>query len=260
MMRKPVFTIFLFITLFVFLVPAHSKSIPRKGLFEQKCVKCHSLSKSLGKRKTKEGWIRTVERMRRKNSKLISEAESEEIAEYLYSVREKKGRKIKRIKKEKKLITTPGRDVAVTKITPENELKDKHKSFQKLDVDQFIKPDVCAGCHEEIFKQWSGSMHGKSFKDPLWQASTKLFALEVKTEGEILESRMCIKCHAPLGYRSHTFTSPEDNFNDVPELVKQGVFCNWCHNISDIKSLGNADYGLSSGGGEDDPIYYAWAF
>ncbi|MGR3317724.1 MAG: multiheme c-type cytochrome [Candidatus Anammoxibacter sp.] len=246
--------ILLFLTFLLFMGTAHSRLMPRKGLFEEKCGKCHPLGKSLYKYKTKKGWSRIVERMRKKDPKLLSMADGEEIVEYLYNIRGKKETKTKKVTK---LLETPKKHVNVTKKAPEKVFekveKDKRYTFQKLNVDQFIKPDVCGGCHDEILEQWRGSMHSRSFEDPLWQASTKLFALEVKTEGEILESRMCIKCHAPLGYRSHTFTSPNDNFENVPETVKQGVFCNWCHNIVDVRSIGNADHGLSPGDGEDNP-------
>ncbi|MGR3218264.1 MAG: multiheme c-type cytochrome [Candidatus Anammoxibacter sp.] len=246
-MPKKLIPITLLFTFFFFMGVAHSGMIPAKSLFREKCSKCHLLGKSLHKYKTGKGWEKTVERMRKKDTKLLSSPEGEEIAEYLYSIR---GKKEKRITK---LPTAFRKSAIVAKKMPKEVLEDKHSIFPKLDVAQFIKPDVCGGCHDEIFEQWSGSMHSRSFKDPLWQAATKLFAIEAKTDGEILESRTCIKCHAPLGYRSHTFTSPADNFENVPETVKQGVFCNWCHNIADVRSIGNADHGISPGEGEENP-------
>lgn len=129
----------------------------------------------------------------------------------------------------------------------------EHLKFQRVEVSQFLEPDVCAACHEEIYMQWTGSMHNRSFLDPLWRAATKFFYAETKTPGEILESRMCIKCHVPLGFRSLLIKTPEDDFDKLPELAKAGIFCNWCHNISEVKSLGNADYEVSPGGGKDNP-------
>lgn len=231
----------------LFLNYAHSKPTASKKLFEDKCIPCHPLTKSLYKYKTKNSWIRVVERMRKKDPDLISKEESKEIAEYLFRIRGKK----ETIKKRK--LSKSSTPKKITKIEHKVVLEDKKLKSDELHVDQFIKPEVCGGCHDEIFNQWNGSMHSRSFKDPLWQASTKLFFSEVKTEGELLESKMCIKCHAPLGFRSKTFTSPKDDFNDVPEIVKNGIFCNWCHNISDAKDIENAKYSISPGNGEDDP-------
>ena len=35
---------------------------------------------------------------------------------------------------------------------------------------EFMSPDICAGCHGEIFSQWKGSMHAHAFVDPVFQA------------------------------------------------------------------------------------------
>lgn len=132
-------------------------------------------------------------------------------------------------------------------------VKNEHLKFQKVDINQFIEPEVCAACHEEIYEQWNGSMHNKSFLDPLWRAATKYFSSEARTIDEVLESQMCIKCHVPLGFRSFLLTSPEADFDKVPDIVKAGIFCNWCHNISEVKHLGNAAYEVSPGGGKELP-------
>lgn len=250
MIKRFVSSLFIINAFFLFAVSGHSKPVVRKELFEKKCSPCHPLSRSLYKFKTKEGWNRIVERMRKKDPDLISKSEGEEITEYLYAVRGIKGDKEKIAKKR---VETPQKPEMTSKKIPDTISKDRHFKFQKLNVNQFIEPDVCAECHKEIYEQWTGSMHSRSFKDPLWQASTKLFSSEAKTDKEILESRTCIKCHTPLGFRSGAITSPGDSFEDVPELVKQGIFCNWCHNISEVNSIGNADYEVSPGIDKNNP-------
>ncbi|MCK5195581.1 MAG: cytochrome c554 family protein [Desulfobulbaceae bacterium] len=131
----------------------------------------------------------------------------------------------------------------------------KHEifDFKKVRVDQFIGPDVCEGCHSEIYEQWNGSMHSRAFTDPLWQSATKLFFKEATTDDELLEMKACVKCHTPLGFRSYSITSPADDYNKLAALPSQGIFCNWCHNISEVKHLGDAGYEVEPGGGEDDP-------
>lgn len=125
--------------------------------------------------------------------------------------------------------------------------------FKKVSVDQFIEPDICEGCHSDIYEQWNGSMHSKAFTDPIWRAATKLFFKEAKKEGELLEMKTCVKCHTPLGFRSGLITSPAEDYDKLAELPAQGIFCNWCHNINEVKHLGDAAYEVAPGGGEDDP-------
>src|SRR4030067_1066696 len=119
--------------------------------------------------------------------------------------------------------------------------------FRKVRVEQFIKPEVCAECHSEIFKQWKGSMHSKAFVDPLWRSATKLFFKEVTKNDEILEMKACVKCHTPLGFHSYSITSPAEDYDKLAELPAQGIFCNWCHNISEVKHLGDAGYDVEPG-------------
>ena len=125
--------------------------------------------------------------------------------------------------------------------------------FKNVRVEQFIDPSVCGECHSEKYKQWSGSMHSKAFIDPLWRSATKLFFKEAKKEGEIIEMRACVKCHTPLGFRSYSITSPEDDYDKLATLPAQGIFCNWCHNISEVKHIGDAGYEVEPGGGLENP-------
>lgn len=125
--------------------------------------------------------------------------------------------------------------------------------FKKVRVEQFINPDVCELCHTEIFNQWNGSMHSKAFVDPIWRAATKLFLKDATESGEILEMKACVKCHTPLGFRSHSISSPADDYDKLADLPAKGIFCNWCHNISEVKHLGDAGYEVEAGGGEDAP-------
>jgi hypothetical protein len=126
-------------------------------------------------------------------------------------------------------------------------------NFKKLRVKQFIDPKFCKNCHAEIYNMWKGSMHSKAFLNPLWQSAIKLFIHKVTAPGEILQMRACIKCHTPLGFRSYLINYPKNDLDKVPKLPAQGIFCNWCHNISEIKHIGDARYTVDAGGGVDDP-------
>lgn len=225
----------------IFLTASFSSASAGKGknIFKEKCGTCHSHERSLSKTKDLEAWKRTTMRMAGYSPADISPQDARDVAEYLAGMTagkeapdEKQEAKIDDIDKMEK-----------------NELFD----FRKVRVNQFIAPDVCEGCHTEIFNQWNGSMHSKAFTDPLWRAATKLFNKDAKTSGEIMEMKACVKCHTPLGFRSYSISSPADDYDKLADLPAQGIFCNWCHNISEVKHLGDAGYEVEPGGGEDDP-------
>ncbi len=211
-----------------------------KMLFESKCGKCHSIDRALQKSKDLAAWKRTALRMSRYSRGQISAAEAGEIAEYLASRGESMA---------PAPVEVPERDNANAGELEEHEIFD----FKKVRIEQFIEPDVCEGCHSEIYSQWNGSMHSKAFVDPIWRAATKLFSKEATKRDELLEMKACVKCHTPLGFRSYSISSPEDDYDALHELPAQGIFCNWCHNISEVKHLGDAGYEVEPGGGEDDP-------
>ena len=198
----------------------------------------HSLDRALKQDKDLAAWRRTTTRMSNYIPGVISKDDAEKVAVYLAG-----GKK-------------PAAPAAVEKgIIEEAGITAEHGIFQfkKVREDQFIDPSVCKTCHPEIYEMWNGSMHSKAFADPVWRAATKLFAKEVKTEDQMIEMKMCVKCHTPLGFRSYAISSPEDDYDSLSELPAQGIFCNWCHNINEVKHLGDAGYEVDPGGGVDDP-------
>ncbi|GAB4259563.1 MAG: hypothetical protein Kow0092_07860 [Deferrisomatales bacterium] len=54
-----------------------------RGLFEAKCSLCHSIERPKRKRKTKEGWTRTVMRMKNRNGCPVTDEEAATIIDYL---------------------------------------------------------------------------------------------------------------------------------------------------------------------------------
>jgi len=233
---KKAFTIF--ITIFA-LSNTSALSQESKSLFEKNCIRCHSLERALRKNKTLEAWRRTVMRMTSYSFAGLSADDIEKMAQYLVS----------NAGYRTPLTVPEEKEMDLIKEVEDNEVL----NFKKLRVNQFMEPKVCEGCHSEIYDMWNGSMHSKAFLNPLWQSATKLFVSEVSTPGEILEMRTCVKCHTPLGFRSYLINYPKDDFENVPELPAQGVFCNWCHNINEIKHIGDAGYEVDAGGGEEDP-------
>lgn len=236
MIRLGVFFLFLFISTLSF------ASIEEgKNLFESKCGKCHSLERSLSKTKNLEAWQSTAFRMSGYSGGAITELDALIIAEYLAD----KDRAATAAPAEKE----PEKDIKQIVEIEEHDVFD----FRKVRINQFIDPDVCEGCHSDIYEQWNGSMHSRAFKDPLWRSATKFFFQEITESSELLEMKACVKCHTPLGFRSYAISSPADDYDKLAELPAQGIFCNWCHNINEVKHLGDAGYDVEAGGGEDDP-------
>ncbi|GAB4256055.1 MAG: hypothetical protein Kow0054_18550 [Deferrisoma sp.] len=58
-----------------------------KALFEKKCSACHSPDRALKKNKDRAGWEKTVSRMARYSSGMISPEDAGIIVEYLTRVR-----------------------------------------------------------------------------------------------------------------------------------------------------------------------------
>ncbi len=58
-----------------------------RAVFEARCSRCHSLDRPLKKNKSREGWKKTVYRMKRYAGGAISEGDAERIVEYLVRTR-----------------------------------------------------------------------------------------------------------------------------------------------------------------------------
>ena len=91
---------------------------------------------------------------------------------------------------------------------------------------EFMSPDICAGCHGEIFAQWKGSMHAHAFVDPVFQALWKIGAQE--TNG--LTDKLCAGCHTAIGTVSEEIVFKDGEFQ-VSDIAKRGVQCDLCHTV-----------------------------
>ena len=58
-----------------------------RNIFETECSNCHSLDRPLKKSKSRQGWEKTVNRMKSYASGMISNEEAATIVEYLVRVR-----------------------------------------------------------------------------------------------------------------------------------------------------------------------------
>lgn len=75
-------TFFILITIFLVLSACTSQQESKK-LYEEKCIQCHSLEKSLSENKSLAEWKRVIETMARYSDGAISKKDVEKIAKYL---------------------------------------------------------------------------------------------------------------------------------------------------------------------------------
>jgi hypothetical protein len=76
-------------------------------------------------------------------------------------------------------------------------------------VDPAASNEACEGCHDEIAREWRGSMHRRAYVDPAFQAALAREPLP-----------FCRGCHAP---EAHPAEPP------APALAELGVACVTCH-------------------------------
>ena len=102
-----------------------------------------------------------------------------------------------------------------------------------LPVEELRDPAVCADCHPDHHREWSGSMHAYASEDPVFRALNALGQEE--TNGELGD--FCVKCHAPLAVELG-LTTDGLNLDEVPKPL-QGVTCYYCHQITEVTGREN---------------------
>lgn len=112
----------------------------------------------------------------------------------------------------------------------------------KLTPEELMDPQACAGCHQEHFKEWSGSMHAYAAEDPVFVAMNARGQRE--TNGALGD--FCVKCHAPMALQTGA-TKDGLNLADVPAKLR-GVTCFFCHSVDAVKGMHNNPLTLASDG------------
>ncbi len=106
---------------------------------------------------------------------------------------------------------------------------------KQLTEADFTSAQQCGVCHQEIYEQWSNSMHARSATDSLYRyvASQAIEQSEGRLKG------FCLSCHLPVA-------SVTGGLDDSAEPVKwdsfgpvamQGVTCDFCHTASAEENL-----------------------
>jgi hypothetical protein len=127
------------------------------------------------------------------------------------------------------------------------------ESPQTFELDRFIDPDTCAGCHYEKFEQWSNSMHNLSHNDPVYIRVALFLRQGLTDQGEIDEAESCVKCHTPVGVITGFPEKLSDDLSKTPEIATKGIQCDYCHSAVNLEKMYNNGLVLEPGYGEDDP-------
>lgn len=122
-----------------------------------------------------------------------------------------------------------------------------------IEIDRFIAPDICSGCHFEIFEQWENSMHNLSHKDPIYLSVAKFLRKGLTDENHIKEAESCVKCHTPVGFVTGFPEKLSDDLSKTPEIAAQGIQCDFCHSAEKVMQMYNNGLVINPGYGEDEP-------
>ena len=106
----------------------------------------------------------------------------------------------------------------------------------KISEADFTSSKECGECHQEIYSQWSQSMHSRSLSDPVYQ--TVINEMVKQTGGA--KKVFCLSCHAPVASvagKLRGLPAPID-WEGFSPIAKEGVTCDFCHTISGNENLG----------------------
>lgn len=107
-----------------------------------------------------------------------------------------------------------------------------------------VSSKKCGKCHEEIFEQWSGSMHANStaLKDPIHGTFYSAVVGSPTEEGVTKGGKypVCLQCHAPAAKAGKTKL-------DAKKSYKEGVNCVSCHTLTKFKGVKKEGGGLRMG-------------
>jgi hypothetical protein len=110
-----------------------------------------------------------------------------------------------------------------------------------------VSSEVCANCHQEIFKQWQGSMHANStaLSDPIHGTFYKNVVGDPTEEGVKHKASgkypVCLQCHAPNAAKDETTKL------DAMAAYSEGVNCVACHTLKAYKGIKGEDGKLRLG-------------
>jgi len=105
--------------------------------------------------------------------------------------------------------------------------------------EELLDSQTCKECHQDHYREWSGSMHAYASDDPVFLAMNARGQRE--TEGQL--GPFCVKCHAPMALREGATTDGLDLASVAAPL--KGVTCFFCHSVNSVEGTHNNPLGLA---------------
>ena len=109
----------------------------------------------------------------------------------------------------------------------------------KIPSNFFMTSDMCARCHEDIYKQWfSSAHHFSSFNNQWYRKSIEYMQDVIGTK----PSKWCGGCHDHAIIFNGKMDTPIKDIVHTPE-AQAGLSCTSCHSIVQVKSsMGQGDF------------------
>jgi len=110
-----------------------------------------------------------------------------------------------------------------------------------------ISSEVCKSCHQDVYRQWKGSMHSQStaLDDPIHATFYKMVVGDPTQEDVKHKASgkypVCLQCHAPNAARDGTTKL------DAMAAYSEGVNCVACHTLKRYKGIRGEDGKLRLG-------------
>lgn len=110
-----------------------------------------------------------------------------------------------------------------------------------------VSSEVCANCHQEIYKQWKGSMHANStaLSDPIHATFYQKVVGDPTKEDVVHKASgkypVCLQCHAPNAAIDKTTKL------DAMAAYEEGVNCVACHTLAKFNGVEGPDGKLRLG-------------
>lgn len=97
-------------------------------------------------------------------------------------------------------------------------------SFPQLEKKGYSKAAVCGRCHTLIYQKWKDTLHARAVVDPIFD--TAYLEAYRMTQGKA--KTFCLSCHAPT-------TQFTKDFEMKGEITPEGITCDFCHTIKEVK-------------------------
>lgn len=94
---------------------------------------------------------------------------------------------------------------------------------EALATDRLNPSQACGQCHTDIFKAWQGTVHARSFTNPLFQKALE----KVDAARGLVARRECLVCHAPAAV-------VQEDFQVNSAVSRDGVGCDFCHSVKSV--------------------------